>query len=104
MTFSKVPINLNIISDRVSDSEILRTGIAAEIDAINLYEQMSFMASSTDISTLLLDIANEEKTHIGEFVALLLNFDEKQAEELVEGREEVEEMGIEVLHPILVKK
>jgi len=103
MTFSKVPINLDRISKESINSEILRTGIAAEIDAINLYEQMSYMTSSTDIAELLLDIAKEEKTHIGEFAALLLNFDEQQAEELTEGQEEVEEMGIEVLHPILIK-
>ena len=103
MTFSKVPINLDRISKESINIEILRTGIAAEIDAINLYEQMSRMTSSTDIADLLLDIAKEEKTHIGEFAALLLNFDEQQAEELMEGQEEVEEMGIEVLHPILIK-
>ena len=102
--FSKVPIDLNRIPEDVTDAEILRTGIAAEIDAINLYEQMAFMTSDVDITELLLDIAEEEKTHIGEFETLLLNFDEQQAEELVAGQEEVEGMGIKVLHPILIKK
>ena len=103
MTFSKVPINLDKILKGTTNRDILRTGIAAEIDAINLYEQMADMTSRTDISDLLLDIAKEEKTHIGEFAALLLNFDEQQAHELMAGQEEVEEMGIEVLHPILIK-
>ena len=104
MTFSKVPINLDRLPEDAINVEILRTGIAAEIDAINLYEQMAFMTSDVDITELLLDIAKEEKTHVGEFETLLLNFDEEQAEELMEGQEEVEEMGIKVLHPIFVKQ
>ena len=103
MTFSKVPINLDRISKESINSEILRTGIAAEIDAINLYTQMSDLTPNADVRELLLDIAKEEKTHIGEFAALLLNFDDQQAHELMAGQEEVEKMGIEVLHPILIK-
>ena len=102
--FSKIPIDLDRIPEDATDAEILRTGIAAEIDAINLYEQMAFMTSDVDITELLLDIAEEEKTHLGEFETLLFNFDEQQAKELLEGQEEVEEMGIKVLHPILIKK
>ena len=104
MTFSKVPIDLSIIPEDAINAEILRTGIAAEIDAISLYEQMAFITSDVDITELLLDIAKEEKTHLGEFETLLLNYDEEQAKELEKGQEEVKEMGIEVLHPILIKK
>jgi hypothetical protein len=39
-----------------------------------------------------LDVAREEKTHVGEFMALLLNLDEEQVEELEAGKEEVEEL------------
>ena len=38
-----------------------------------------------------MDIAKEEKTHFGEFQALLLRLDKQQVEELEAGREEVEE-------------
>jgi len=38
-----------------------------------------------------MDIAREEKTHVGEFQALLLRYDKQQVEELEVGREEVEE-------------
>jgi len=37
------------------------------------------------------DIAKEEKTHVGEFQAFLLRPDKQQDEELEAGREEVEE-------------
>ena len=98
--FSKVPIEMDRISKDKINSEILRTGISAEIDAINLYEQMSAMTDNDNISKLLLDIAKEEKTHIGEFETLLLNHDHQQAKELIVGQKEVGEMGIEILHPI----
>jgi rubrerythrin len=49
----------------------LRSGIIAELDAINLYEQMAALASKESLRKVLLDIAKEEKTHVGEFQALL---------------------------------
>jgi len=39
-----------------------------------------------------LEIAREEKTHIGEFQALLLIYDKQQEKELSEGKREVEEL------------
>ena len=41
---------------------------------------------------VLLDIAKEEKTHMGEFQAMLLREDEEQRQELKEGEQEVEEL------------
>jgi rubrerythrin len=64
----------------------------AELDAINLYEQLANMTEDENIRTILLDVAREEKTHVGEFMALLLNLDEEQVEELEAGKEEVEEL------------
>ena len=74
------------------DKEILRTGIIAELDAINLYEQMAAMTGNENIKKILLDIAKEEKTHMGEFQALLLREDKEQVKELEEGKKEVEEL------------
>jgi rubrerythrin len=88
---SQIPIDLKSISAEDLDKEILRAGIIAELDAINLYEQMANLTKNPDIRTILLDIAKEEKTHIGEFQALLLRFDPQQKKELEEGAEEVEE-------------
>ena len=66
------------------DKEILRAGIIAELDAINLYEQMAAMTENADIKRILLDIAKEEKTHFGEFQTLLLKEDLEQEKELEE--------------------
>ncbi|WP_129597473.1 ferritin family protein [Methanohalophilus profundi] len=88
---SKIPIDLDAVEDENIDKEILRAGIIAELDAINLYEQMAELASSEEIRAVLLDIAKEEKTHVGEFQTMLLEYDDEQGDELEAGRKEVEE-------------
>jgi len=89
---SKIPINLDRIKKEGRDKEILRVGIIAELDAINLYEQMAAIAQNENIRKILLDIAREEKTHVGEFQTLLLKKDKEQEKELEEGKREVEEL------------
>jgi len=90
-TLSKIPINLNKIEKGDLDKQILRVGVIAELDAINLYEQMAAMTENENIKKTLLDIAKEEKTHVGEFQTLLLREDKEQEKELKEGKKEVEE-------------
>jgi rubrerythrin len=90
---SEIPINLERISKKNLDKEILRAAIIAELDAINLYEQMAAMTENADIRRILLDIAKEEKTHVGEFQTLLLINDKEQEKELEEGKKEVKELG-----------
>jgi len=89
---SRIPIKIDNIAKEDLDKEILRAGIIAELDAINLYEQMAAMTKNDDIKRILLDIAKEEKTHVGEFQALLLIKDEEQKKELDEGKKEVDEL------------
>jgi rubrerythrin len=50
------------------------------------------MAEREEVKKVLLDIAKEEKTHMGEFQALLLRQDREQVEELEKGKKEVEEL------------
>lgn len=88
---SKIPIDLDKLKAKDMDKEILRAAIIAELDAINLYEQMAALTQNKNLKKILLDVAREEKTHVGEFQALLLKEDKEQAEELEEGRKEVEE-------------
>ncbi len=89
---SKIPINLEKIPHDALDNEILRAAIIAELDAVNLYEQMAALAQNKHIKTVLLDIAKEEKAHVGEFQTLLLMLDKQQVTELAEGKKEVEEL------------
>jgi len=87
---SKIPIDLERRKGEGLGKEILRTAVIAELDAINLYEQMADMAQNKNIRKLLLDVAREEKTHEGEFQTLLLREDLQQKNELEEGKKEVE--------------
>jgi len=89
---SKLPIDLKKISSENIDKEILRAALIAELDAINLYEEMAALVQNKNIKTVLLDVAKEEKEHVGEFQALLLLHDKEQVEELKDGKEEVEEL------------
>lgn len=89
---SQIPVNLEKIKKGDLDKEILRAGIVAELDAINLYEQMAAITENKNIKKILLDIAKEEKTHVGEFQALLLQEDKEQKKELEEGEKEVKEL------------
>jgi len=88
---SKIPLDLEKVAKGSLDKEILRAGIIAELDAINLYEQMAALTANKNIKKILLDIAREEKAHVGEFQTLLLMEDKEQEKELEEGRKEVEE-------------
>ncbi len=89
---SELPRRLADMDPRRKDAEIARLGIIAELDAINLYEQMANMASDPGLKRVLDDIANEEKTHVGEFLEMLKRLDPKQIEELEKGGKEVEEL------------
>jgi rubrerythrin len=90
--YQKYPSILRELKRKTWDKEILRSGMIAELDAINLYEQMAEMTQNKNIRKLLLDVAREEKTHVGEFQTLLLLEDKEQEKELGEGKREVEEL------------
>ncbi|PIR66450.1 MAG: rubrerythrin [Parcubacteria group bacterium CG10_big_fil_rev_8_21_14_0_10_36_14] len=87
---SRSPLDLSRVSKENINKEILRLGIIAELDAVSLYEQMAAITSNEDLKKILLDVAKEEKTHIGEFQSLLLGLDEEQVRELEAGKEEVQ--------------
>lgn len=89
---SNIPIDLGKVKKEDIDNEILRVGMIAELDAVSLYEQLAAMTDDAHIKKVLLDIAKEEKTHVGEFEALLLERDKEQVEEDEAGKKEVEEL------------
>ncbi len=91
---SDIPIDLTKVKKANIDKEILRVAIIAELDAINLYEQLASVTENNDIKKILMDVAKEEKTHVGEFQTLLLGEDKQQVEELKAGEKEVKkELG-----------
>ena len=90
--FSKLNNIYNMSKGETRDIQMLRLAIIAELDASNLYEQMAEYAYDADVATVLLEIANEEKTHIGEFEYLLDALDEDHEEYEEQGEEEVEDL------------
>jgi rubrerythrin len=83
-------------SDRKLTAEELvraiRFMIAAEYEAIQLYQQTAESTDNKLVREVLLDIANEEKEHAGEFLRLLRELDPNEENFYKEGYEEVEEM------------
>ncbi|MEM5815912.1 MAG: ferritin family protein [Candidatus Aenigmatarchaeota archaeon] len=80
------------IDEKDKDKQITRLGLIAELDAVNLYEQLAANTNNKKLKKILLDIAKEEKTHVGEFLTLLLEMDKEQEKELEEGKKEVNEI------------
>ena len=74
---SEALVNLEKTSSEDLDKEILRAAKIAELDAINIYEQMSNLAKSEEIRKVLLDIAREEKIHVAMFETVLLQTDKE---------------------------
>jgi rubrerythrin len=89
---SKIPIKVDEIKPEHLDLEILRAAMIAELDAVSFYEQLAAMTENPNVKAILLDIAREEKTHVGEFQTMLLELDEEQVNELIKGRDEVKEL------------
>jgi rubrerythrin len=90
---SQIPFNLEKMKKEDLDKEIARIGMIAELDAINLYEQLAAMCENKKLKKVLLEVAREEKTHVGEFQTLLLEMDKEQVKEMEKGKKEVEEIS-----------
>ncbi len=89
---SQIPVDFAKVKKENLNKEILRAAIIAELDAINLYEQMAALTDDPDIQKVLYDIAREEKTHVGEFETMLLRFDAQQVQENEHARKEIKEL------------
>jgi rubrerythrin len=89
---SQLPADFTKVAKAHLNQEILRAAIIAELDAINFYEQMAALTDNGDLKKVLLDIAREEKTHVGEFQTMLLRFDAEQVEEMEHAKREIKEL------------
>ena len=89
---SQLPADFSKVAKTDLNQEILRMAIIGELDAINLYEQMAALTTDKDIKKVLLDIAREEKTHVGEFQTMLLRFDAEQVKEMEHAKKEIQEL------------
>ncbi len=83
-------------NDRILTREELvraiRFMIAAEYEAVQLYQQVAESTNHKLAQQVLLDIANEEKEHAGEFLRLLHELDPEEQKFYDSGDTEVQEM------------
>ena len=80
---------------KLTDQELIRAvrySIAAEYEAIQIYMQLAESTDNELARTVLTDIANEEREHVGEFMRLLRELDPEEETYYRSGSEEVEEM------------
>ncbi|MEJ2702751.1 MAG: ferritin family protein [Sedimentisphaerales bacterium] len=83
---------------KLTDSELgraLRLDLAAEEEAVHIYEAHADATDNELAKRVLLDIANEERVHAGEFQRLLNILLKDEEGYLAEGAEEVNEMARE---------
>lgn len=69
----------------------IRFMIAAEYEAIQLYMQLAESTDDELAKDVLVDIADEERVHAGEFLRLLHHLAPDEAKFYKEGAEEVDE-------------
>jgi rubrerythrin len=89
------PFNLLKNDRKLTHEELIRAirfMIAAEYEAIQLYQQTAESTNDKLSQEVLIDIANEEKEHAGEFLRLLRELDPKEEAFYKNGYEEVEEI------------
>lgn len=79
----------------MTDEELVRAirySMAAEFEAIQLYMQLAGSTDHALAKEVLVDIADEERVHAGEFLRLLRELAPEEDGFYQEGCEEVEEM------------
>lgn len=74
----------------------IRLNVAAEEEAAALYEAHAYATDNPVAKKVLLDVANEERVHVGEFLALLDILTGDENAWMANGAQEVKEMAEEV--------
>ena len=81
---------------KLTDRELtrgIRIALAAEHEAVHLYEALADATDNDLAREVLQDIANEERVHVGEFQRLLNILLPDEEKLLADGAEEVDEMA-----------
>jgi rubrerythrin len=94
------PFSGTIPGHKLTHEELVRAirlNVSAEHEAISIYMAHAEATDHPLARKVLIDIANEERVHIGEFDRLLEILTGDEDKWVVEGREEVDEMEAELL-------
>jgi rubrerythrin len=89
------PFSGNALDRKITHEELIRAvrySIAAEFEAIQLYMQLAESTDNEKAKAVLVDVADEEREHAGEFLRLLMELAPEEEKFYGEGKEEVEEI------------
>ncbi len=93
------PFMGNAYERKLTEQELVRAirfSIASEFEAIQLYEQLRDSIENEEAKKLLIEIAGDEKEHVGNFLRLLKLLAPDEENYYKDGWDEGEEvMGIE---------
>jgi len=93
------PFSVMVPERKMTNAELaraIRLNIAAELDAVHLYESHAEATDNPLAREVLLDVAREERVHVGEFEKLLSMLIADEESVLAEGAEEVQHMAEKV--------
>lgn len=85
-----------LVPRKMTKSELIRAirlNLAAEEEAVHAYMAHADATDDPLAKQVLIDIADEERVHAGEFLELLRRLAPDEEKFLQEGKEEVEEMA-----------
>lgn len=83
------PFNIGIVPKKLTDAELaraVRMDVAAEIEAINLYEAHIAATDNEHAKRIIGHILHEEREHLAEFLELVKELDPLQVEAEAEAR------------------
>jgi rubrerythrin len=90
------PFSGKVPERKLTKEELIRAvrlDIAAEHEAVHLYMSHADAVDDPLAKKVLIDIANEERLHIGEFMRLLQILTGDEEDYIAEGRAEVDELA-----------
>jgi rubrerythrin len=102
-----MPEFVNPFSGKVPDRKLtmeeliraIRLDLSAEQEAVHLYMAHAEATDNPLAKKVLIDIANEERVHIGEFARLISILTGDEDMQLAKGAMEVDEMALEFSKP-----
>jgi len=96
--YNKMSSDLGAPEEPETDKERARQAIAAELGAINLYDQLAAKTENPDLKETLEDVAQEEKVHMGEFLQRLNKIDLESKPSIQQGEREAEKDSADAIY------
>jgi rubrerythrin len=83
------------LSKSLSNDDLVRAVrqlVAAEMEAVQMYSQISAATNNAKARAVINSVIEEEKVHVGEFLQLLFQLDPNEKSKYEEGMRESEEL------------